>query len=445
MAILRGILGLISAHLKGEPLRPGGRTAPALQSPAVLSSVLGDGERLPIYISMTIFFPVKFFLLIQFVIIVALLWDWYRRRLLQTRLAQKFALEKQAIEQRFRELFEQAPIGIALEDPEGKLLFVNPALSSILGYERNEMIGMSCSRLSDEATCAGEGELLKELESGLIGTYHLQKQFIRKDGGRIWGRVSVSRLTFQTPGAPVVLALLEDVTERYEADQKLKEAESALHELPSRLIAAQEEERQRIARELHDDIGQRLSLLMVDLERLIYKLPRSAGHVSAEFLHLLQGMDEIATDVHELSHELHSSKLQHLGLQSALKELCLHLRQRDLRVVEEIQDVPELPSDAQLCLYRVAQEAINNVAHHSHASVVWVQFSRKDTTVRLRIRDNGRGFEPSNATSGLGLASMRERVRALDGDLMILAAESHGVELVATIPLQSKMVLRKAG
>jgi signal transduction histidine kinase len=156
-------------------------------------------------------------------------------------------------------------------------------------------------------------------------------------------------------------------------------------------------------------------------------------------------MDEIATDVHELSHQLHSSKLQHLGLQSVLKELCLHLRQRDLRVVEEIRDVPELPSDAQLCLYRVAQEALNNVAHHSHASVVWVQFSRKDSTVRLKIRDNGRGFEPSKATSGLGLASMRERVRALDGDLMILAAENHGVEIVATIPLQSKVVLRKAG
>jgi PAS domain S-box-containing protein len=445
MAILGGVLGLVRTRLKGRVLWSGVRTSPALPRPAVLSSVLVEGERPPIYISMTIFFPVKFFLLIQFVVIVALLLDWYRRRLLQTRLAQRFALEKHAIEQRFRELFEQAPIGIALEDPEGKLLFVNPALSSILGYERKEMIGMSCSRLSDEATCAGERELLKELESGLIGTYCLQKQFIRKDGGRIWGRVTVSRLTFQTPGAPVVMALLEDVTERHEADQKLREAESVLHELPGRLIDAHEEERQRIARELHDDLGQRLSLLMVDLERLIYNLPSSAGHLSAEFLRVLRGMDEIATDVHELSHQLHSSKLQHLGLQSALKELCLHLRQRDLRVVEEIQDVPELPSDAQLCLYRVAQEALNNVVHHSHASVVWVQFSRKGTTVRLKIRDNGRGFEPSNAASGLGLASMRERVRALDGDLMILAAESHGVEIVATIPLQSAMALRKAG
>jgi signal transduction histidine kinase len=230
--------------------------------------------------------------------------------------------------------------------------------------------------------------------------------------------------------------MLEDITERREAEDRLHEAQVALHELTGRLIQAQEEERQRIARELHDDIGQRLSLLVLEIERIGREAPVNSEPKFGVGT-VLEQMDELARDVHQLSHQLHSTKLQHIGLRSALRDLCQHVTTpHGTIVVQQLDDAPDLPSEVQLCLYRVAQEALNNITKHSKASRAFVRFARVGGVARLEVRDTGVGFDASNAGTGLGLASMRERLRIVGGNLMVRSKPGKGTAVVASIPVQ---------
>jgi len=365
--------------------------------------------------------------------------------LIRDALLRKKAQEaKQASERRFRDLFEQVPLGIALEDLEGRLLFVNPALCSMLGYTAEEIRGMRCDHFSDQDDAAADWALFQELQAGSRATYHLEKRYRRKDGTQFWGRASILRVPDQPPGGPAILAMLEDVTERQRAQDKWTQAQSLLYELPSRLIHAQEEERQRIARELHDDIGQRLSLVMIQLEHINRELPIFPSLQFGDFASLLQDVDEITTDIHQLSHQLHSSKLQHLGLNAALNEVCKQItQQHKIAVIKELDDASELPAEIQLCLYRVAQEALGNVARHSRAVTTWARLTVESGMACLEITDNGRGFDPSSATQGLGLASMRERLRAVHGEFRVTSSKGQGTKIVAMVPFEEDIALGK--
>jgi PAS domain S-box-containing protein len=360
-------------------------------------------------------------------------------------LRKKSGEAERASEQRFRYLFEQAPVGMALEDFEGRLLVVNPALCSMLGYSEEEMLALRCDQFANPEDSADDWKLFQELSLGLRQSYQIEKRYSRKDGRKVWGRLNVSRLRFQIGRAPLVLAIVEDITDRREAEEKLKQAQAVLHDLPSRLIQAQEEERQRIARELHDDIGQRLSLLMVELEQVNRELPVFPIEHYGNFAAVLQGIDELTTDVHHLSHQLHSSKLQYLGLKAALRELCQQIAtQHEITIFEHLDDVPDLTSDMQLCLYRVAQEALNNVVRHSSSETAYVRLTENHGISRLEISDIGIGFDLGSTSEGLGLASMRERLRSINGTFSITSSPGRGTQIVAEIPYEVDTGLAKA-
>jgi signal transduction histidine kinase len=202
-----------------------------------------------------------------------------------------------------------------------------------------------------------------------------------------------------------------------------------------RLIAAQEEERRRIARDLHDDISQRLALLAVELEQLAmdgcrddacrqrcHELSRSAG--------------DIATDIHRISHSLHPAKLETLGLVPAITSFCQELRRHHGLVVRFTHvDVPRaIPADIALCLYRIVQEALYNVIKHSGALDADVHLSGNGQELLLRIADAGHGFSLSTpGVAGVGLASMQERVTSLGGSLSVHAAPGRGTRIVARV------------
>jgi signal transduction histidine kinase len=190
---------------------------------------------------------------------------------------------------------------------------------------------------------------------------------------------------------------------------------------------------------LHDDIGQRVALLACELdrERLAKQLPDEAdgenGALRAE-------LDAIATDIHKLSHELHSASLQTCGLKVALRDLCRkyannHRLEVDLQA--ETNDC-RLPPDVALCLYRVAQEALANALKHAHTDRVVVQVTRDGEKVRLLVKDFGTGFDPARQSGGIGLTSMRERLRLCGGVLSVNTALNHGTEIAAevTAPVQ---------
>lgn len=223
-----------------------------------------------------------------------------------------------------------------------------------------------------------------------------------------------------------------DITER-------KTSEESLHTLTGRLIAAQEEERARIARELHDDFSQRLALLGIGLGQLWKRLPKSDLQERAIIQEMLEGTKEMSSDLHSLSHQLHSSKLEHVGLVPALNALCKEIAQKyNLAVQFKNSGLAlNLPKDVALCLFRVAQEALGNVVKHSRTLQAQVELYVGAAQVTLCISDQGRGFDPriQNSAAGIGMIGMTERLRIVGGKLLIKSEPNRGTEILAEVPL----------
>jgi PAS domain S-box-containing protein len=342
---------------------------------------------------------------------------------------------RQASEQRFQAIFEQASLGIALEDLDGRILFANPALCAMMGFTQEEIQRMSCDQFSRAEDSIEDLKLFQKLCDGTIDSYQIEKRYVKSNGAEMWGNLHVSKLEALPGGGSHVIAMVEDVTERKAANTRLENIQLELQRLTARLIQAQEEERQRISGELHDDFGQRLSLLIFGLERLKSNLPASAPD-RLELSRLQDQAEEITNDIHELSHEIHSTKLQYLGLKPALTELCQKMsEQRSIEANLELSEYVPLHPDVQLCLYRIVQEALNNVVKHSGSDRVTVSLSRDECLARLRIRDSGVGFDTSLTTAGFGLASMRERLRIVGGTLFVDSHRGRGTEVTAEVPL----------
>jgi PAS domain S-box-containing protein len=344
--------------------------------------------------------------------------------------------ERRTSDELFRTLFDQASLGIALEDLDGHILFANPALCKMLGREEKEMQQMSCDQIADVEDSREDAALFQRLRAGLIDSYRIEKRYMRPNGTEMWGNLHVSMLREGRQDSSRVIAMIEDITDRKAANKSLEKAQFELQQLTGRLILAQEEERQRISRELHDDIGQRLSLLVIGLDRLHHEEHLSGERQATELTQLQNHAEEIVGDIHELSHELHSTKLQHLGLKSALNELCRRISaQWSIEVDLQVSDLPHLGSDVQLCLYRIAQEALNNVLKHSASTLVTVTLMESNDVARLQIKDTGIGFDISAAAAGLGLLSMRERLRIVGGALFVDSIHNGGTEIIAEVPL----------
>ena len=180
----------------------------------------------------------------------------------------------QESENRFVRIFEEASLGIVLEDLQGHLLSANPAFRSIVGYTQDELSRLTCKNLSHPEDLPSEAVLFEQLLNGKRRNYQIEKRFFRKDGTVFWGHVSVS-LIENRGASPLVLGMLKDISRRRADEEKLAGARLELQRLTARLIQAQDEERQRISRELHDDIAQRLSLLTMDLDVLRQELAAS--------------------------------------------------------------------------------------------------------------------------------------------------------------------------
>jgi PAS domain S-box-containing protein len=601
-------------------------------------------------------------------------------------------------QQLFQYLFEQASLGIAVEDLEGTVLLANPALCSMLGYAENELCGMNCSQFANSEDSKDDWALFQELSAGIIDQYSLEKRYVKKDGTRVWGRLNVSLLKNGEGGSPLVFAFLENITERrrteevlreteerfrlaaragkmfaYEwdastdvivrsgecgeifgtekvakvstgqqilakvhpddrekllaadaalsvekpdlqvshrmlhadgsvvwaertgrayfdrqgkmlrivgmvaditerkraeeilhesernlvgaqarahlgswvetlADHKLvwsdelyrlwgleprsvepnrdvflggvhpddradlrekldaslanrqpfdcvhrvlrpdgsvrfahsqgepisnekgqpiqfvgtilditeqKMAEEALANVSRRLIEAQEQERTRIGRELHDDIGQRLSMLVIGIEHL----RRDPPDLSTE-LHRLMGelhgqASEIAADLQSLSHELHSAKLEYLGLAVAARVFCKDFRQQQKVEIDiETYDLPRpLSTDLSLCFFRILQEALHNSTKHSGVRHFEVRLWGTVSEIHLTVRDSGAGFdrEAAKQSRGLGLISMEERLKLVNGTLSIESQFQRGTTIHARAPLSGSNSVRAAG
>lgn len=260
----------------------------------------------------------------------------------------------------------------------------------------------------------------------------------RGDGNRIW-ILDRGIALWNKAGRPVRMVGSEkDITERKQAESQLRRHEAQLEALAEKLLKAQDHERQRIARDLHDDITQRLAVLAVEIGALERTSPPDAP-IGASLANLRKAAAQLADDVHNFAYQLHPSLLEHLGLEAAIRDHVDEFRRRSELEVQYVQrDVPtSLPMDVATCLYRVTQESLQNVLKHADASTVLVRLLGTAAGVGVCIRDDGKGFAPKAMeprAGGLGLISMEERVRLLRGIFRVRSYSGNGTEVHAWVP-----------
>ena len=455
----------------------------------------------------------------------------------------------------FYDAFKASPIGIVVENLDGQLLFVNQAFCSMLGFSEEEMRKKHCVDFSPPEDAKKDWAHFQRLQAGSIDHYQIDKRYIRRDGTLLWGRLSISLWSGHTK--PLVLAMVEDITERKRAEEalrdsetqfrnvfldsgvgmvivssegrflsanptfcnclgyteqellempvksithpedwpafeeKLKEAmaegrgfqwyqkrclhksgrivytesstsvirnregdrqffvgqvlditdrkktEEALSGMTRKLIEAQEQERARIARELHDDINQRLALLAVQLDQL----QDSPSEMQKRISDLRKQTIEISNDVQTLSHQLHSSRLEYLGVIASMKSWCREVSERQKMEVDFKSDVAtSLTPEIGLSLFRVLQEALHNAARHSGVKRVEVQLAECPNEIHLVVSDSGKGFDVDAALQGegLGLTSMRERIRLVNGRFTIESKPKRGTAIHVYVPLAAQ-------
>jgi signal transduction histidine kinase len=260
----------------------------------------------------------------------------------------------------------------------------------------------------------------------------------------IWERYRlyvVGAVTALVAQAALIAGLVIQRTRRRKAEQEVRRSQAALHasydrirDLGSRLLNAQEEERSRIARELHDDISQQLAVLTIDLKLL----GRTAeGHAETAAAEALKRAEDIGASVHDLSHRLHPARLRVLGLVDALNGLKRELSHPGVTITFAHQGVPPtLPPDLTLCLFRIVQEALQNANKHSEARNVSVDLIGTSDGIALTIVDDGVGFDVDAAwRRGLGLISVRERVEAIGGTFALRSSPGAGTRLEVSVPV----------
>ncbi len=345
------------------------------------------------------------------------------------------------------------PKSVAVLDSQGTVIALNfrPAMYPFKGNFSHDPLSLGVDYLECCRHAADQGSqharaALAGLESVLSRTAHYFEMEYPTGVAphQQWFQMSAVPLSARSGG--VVISHV-DITEHKVAELLRKEAENARAELGGRLLQAQEEERTRIARELHDDINQKLGLLAIDLQQLQQRMPDSNGEARRELGELFNKTNRISSDVQRLSHQLHSSRLDYLGLPAALRRLCEEFgAQHNIFTECLIAEFPaKLQRDISLCLFRVAQECLSNAAKHGSATHVRVQLHHHAGAIRMEIADNGSGFDPVKVASrqepGLGLISMRERLRLVNGELLIQSRQGGQTRITAVIPFHETVEL----
>ena len=331
-------------------------------------------------------------------------------------------------EDRFRRLADAMPVPIWVSDAEAARVQFNRQWLQMTGRPLEEQVGDGWL----DSVCPDDRSACMDL---YLRAFHAREPFrleyriTRYDGVERWILDSGTPRYGSDGAFHGFVGGCFDITEQ-------KEAEHLLRDLSHRLMRAQDEERRRIARELHDHLSQQLALLAVDLQVLAVR------HVPKEELgpalqEAWRRTTEISSDVHAISHRLHPSKMEALGLVATANGHCRDVSRQSLPVHFQHSDVPPgIPPDRALSVFRILEEALTNIVRHSGATEARVMLHGTDTHLVLRVADNGRGFvETGRASTGLGLVSMRERLQLLDGTLSVTSVPGKGTVLEARIPL----------
>ncbi len=375
----------------------------------------------------------------------------------------QFELERRAAELEdsrdlLRQIIASMSEALFLLDRTGRIVQVNPAALKMIGGEEANCLGHPFAEVCtapDAPTSAWN--LLRLSRRGVVS--RLDTELCTRAGARTPVSLSASVVRDRHGRIDGVLIVARDITERKRAEAELRRhrdhlaelvtertrevqaAHDRIQQLVQQVITAQEEERRRVARELHDEAGQALIGIKLNLQVLARKIPPELSELRAEADRLRQQVNDAAERLHALSGGLRPPTLDELGLEPALRRLASDFEQNTSLLVhlEAAELIARLPQPVEIVCYRIAQEALTNVARHADANQAWIALIQQESQLSLSIKDDGRGFDPASLHTrrdGLGLLGMRERAAMLGGQLEIVSAPGQGTRLTITVPLQ---------
>ncbi len=340
-------------------------------------------------------------------------------------------------EERFRQAFARSPVGIVLCNLDGYVFKANAAFCRMSGYTEEEIVGHRFGDLMLRPDAAAEeSELFRRIACGEISEFSAQQEYAHKDGHFYLAANSISAISDSTGTPLYCIAHLEDLSERQRRQ---------LEALAKQTLKAQEDERARLSRELHDEIGQSLTALKLTLQRAQGK---GAKSMTLDCLRdATEATQTLMETVRGIAYRLRPAQLDDLGLMPSLRwYLDKVIRPTGLPyILAGNLDEERFPADLELCCFRVAQEALNNIMKHARATTIEVSLYRTGNLLTLELRDNGVGFDvakyllaPDN-TRSLGLIGMRERVASAGGRLQVNSKSGQGTEIRADFPLSGSM------
>ena len=327
---------------------------------------------------------------------------------------------------------KNVPATVAMLDRDMRYLQVSDRWCTDYFAGREQVLGRSHYELFRDMP-----ERWKEVHRRALAGETLRADEDQWDGqdGPHWARWEVRPWKTSEGSVGGILILAEDITRR-------KQMEESLSSMSRKLVDAQEQERTRIARELHDDINQRLALLSVQLEASRQNPPHTAADVSILLTEVRERIDEISSDVQSISHRLHSSQLEYLGIVAATRSFCGEFSTaQNVEVNFSHDEIPRsIPRNISLCLFRILQEAVHNAVKYSKVRHFEVRLSCSERQLSLTVSDQGVGFDPESALSrgGLGLTSMKERVRLIDGTITIESKPQQGTTISVHVPIRTE-------
>src|SRR5437762_1342288 len=335
-------------------------------------------------------------------------------------------------------VFDQSAVGIAVIDRSARFIRSNRAFQEMIGYDARELRSLSHVDITYAEDLPQNRELMAELARGTRSSYTFEKRYCRKDGRLIWAHVTVSALPAEAGAPQRFVGMVEDVTERKAAEAELHRHRAQLRGLAARLEAAREAERARIAREIHDELGQALTALKIDVLWLKKRVLESPPELTRKLDGMTAIIDSTAPGTQLLPPELRPSVLDELGLRAAIEWEAREFATRtgiECRVA-----LPEGPialdASRATAVFRIFREALTNVARHAAATHVIVRLGMTPNALDLTVEDNGRGIREGalHDSRSLGLPGMRQRTGSFHGNVTITGNPGAGTILTLTMP-----------
>jgi PAS domain S-box-containing protein len=339
------------------------------------------------------------------------------------------------IDERYQDLLNQMPVAVSQSTLDGKLLFVNEIAAEKLGFESTEDLKEAGVLALYKDPKEREVTIRAIMEKGGFENYPLE--FTAKTGETVHTLVS-SKLD-----GDIITGIIVDVTELRRAENKLKESQEQLRRLANHLQTIREEERKRIAREIHDELGQSLTVLKIDMNWLGNQLAESHRPLLKKVSSMSRSIETNIQMVKKISTELRPKVLDDLGLTAAMEWQANRFQERTgipCRVTLEPEKI-DLDHELSTTIFRILQETLTNIIRHAEATRVEVNFRGNNDRIMLEVRDNGRGIteEESTGPHSIGLLGLRERVYSWNGEILIHGKKGEGTTVTVTIPLEGKV------